>query len=589
MRFQKRILLSYAVLLAVAMIIMGIVYCRISWKHYMAEEISYLKTLNSQMMRQVELEYASMQEATESLLSDSAILDNLKILASVPEGNTYRAEAEKAISIRLNTYHIVKNYYRVLLYNGRGDVFASYDFDERKIREEIPKEQEKWIEKATGRGGKTLVIPVHQDPWGIKEQPQVYGLIREILGPDLGYLEVQQKEDTLKRIFELYDPNIQAAAFYEDGQILYGTEAAEIYREFCSEGRSQVIQLKNPETGKREILSASYSDLAGVTILLTEDRSVILKKMFGILMVGFWSLILFVSFSFFFLLQVSKNIARPINELRGQMEQARIDNLDEAIQVENSMDEIQALADAYGRMLKRLKESLTNERNLSYLQLQARYDLLQAQINPHFFHNVLNVLSSRGLSLGDETICEICASLSGMLRYSTGNRTRYAAIGEEIHYLEQYLSLMKLRYQHKLEYEIKVDERIASQQVPKIVFQQIVENSIQHGFPSGAAVMRIFVTGEQSEDRKQWRMEFKDNGDGIEKETVELLKEKMDEVKEKLLFRNQILELEIGGMGLLNTYARLLLLYGQEITFDIRGSEAGTVVTVAAPLGDGEE
>ena len=159
MRFQKKILLNYVALLCISVMVICILYYHSSKKRYVAEEYSYLTTLTGQMMKQLELEYSSMQEATESLLSDPAILDNLKILSTVLNDNTYRLDAKKNINIRLNTYHIVKNYYRVLIYNEQGDLFASYDFDNRKIRESIPGEQRGWIREATGIRGKTMLIP----------------------------------------------------------------------------------------------------------------------------------------------------------------------------------------------------------------------------------------------------------------------------------------------------------------------------------------------------------------------------------------------------------------------------------------------
>lgn len=592
MRFQKKILLNYVAFLFISVMVICVLYYHSSRKRYVAEEYSYLTTLTGQMMKQLELEYSSMQEATESLLSDPAILDNLKILSSVPKDNNYRLEAKKKINIRLNTYHIVKNYYRVLIYNEQGDLFASYDFDNRKIRDAIPEEQKVWIGEATGIRGKTMLIPPHADPWGLKSRPNVYGIIREILGYQLGYLEVQQTEESLNEIFDIYDDNIRVTAIFDGGKFLYGDEnapGAAFYQQLGMEKNNGIFKAKNPETGKQEIVSSIYSDLTGVTILLSEDRGVILKKMSGFLWMAFWIILLFAGLFVYFIIRVSVNMARPINELRRQMEQASFDNMEEGIHIENSVDEIKALTDAYEQLLKRLKESLTNEKNLSYLQLQASYDLLQAQINPHFFHNVLNVISSRGLILGDESICEICDSLSGMLRYATGNKMRYAAIADELQYLNQYLYLMKLRYQHKIEYRIDVEEDLKKQLVPKIVFQQIVENSIKHGFNGSAEVMKITVTGRRSQAGDRWIMEFCDNGEGIRPETADKIKQDMEEMKINLMYRHEVIEMEIGGMGLLNTYARLVLFFGDRVEFDINGSESGTTVIIAAPFADSED
>lgn len=587
MRFQKRILLNYFLLLVISVTVIAVLYWHASERRYASEEYAYLQTLAGQMTRQLELQYSSMEEAAESLLSDPDLLDDLKILATVPEGSSYRTDAEKNINIKLNTYHIVKRYYRVVIYNETGDVFASYDFDGRKVCDTIPPDQAAWTKQTVGRGGKPVLIRPHTDTWGQEQHREVYSLLREVLGYG-AYVEVQQTKETLDRIFQIYDDNIHAMAMFGDGLLLYDTGTADqdewdSYRQSGVEGQTDVFEVTNPVTGILEIVAASYSDLTGITVLLAENKGVIYDKMSGFLWLTCQMILVFAGLSAFLMYQGSKKMARPVDELRSLMEHATLDHPEGQISIENSIDEIRAQANAYEQMITRLRESLLKEKSLSYLQLQARYDLLQAQINPHFFHNVLNVISSRGLTLGDETICEICESLSGMLRYATGNRTRYVTVREELEYLEQYLYLMKLRYRHKIEYVIEVEEALSGQKVPKIVFQQIVENSIKHGFNSFGDVMKIHVLGRLLPDRGCWEMSFSDNGEGICQEKIQEITDRMADMKKALQDHDTSIEMEFGGMGLLNTYARLFLFFGEEAEFLIDGSAGGTRVLIRAP------
>ena len=474
MRFQKKLLLHYVLFLLVSVVIICVIYYHLSWQRFVSEEYSYLQDLTRQMVQQLELQYSSMQEAAEYLLSDSELLNHLRILTVIPGESPYRKQAEKGIQTKLNTYYLVKRYYRVVIYNQSGDIFTSYNFGKKKVVDMIPKEQEVWTQQAAGIGENIVLIPLHKDPWGIQEQ-QVYSLLREMPGYQ-AYLEIQQTEESLEKIFHSYDDKIEVIVLFGEGEFLYGTEIPEIcIQEMGLQGQNGVFEVKNPCDGRIKMIAAAYSQLSGVTVLLTEDKGVIFQKMLEFLWLACAALLLLVGLFVYFLYHASQNMARPVNELRMQIENMNLDNMDSPIYIENSIDEIKALANAYKDVIKRLKESLLKEKSLSYLQLQAHYDLLQAQIEPHFLYNVLNVISSRGFALGDETICEMCGSLSGMLRYSTGNRTRYATIEEECEYLEKYLYLMKLRYQHKVEYCISVDDSIKKQVVPKIVFQQIVE------------------------------------------------------------------------------------------------------------------
>lgn len=585
MRFQKRILLHYGIILFISVAVISVLHYQSTRKQSLSEEYSYLQTLASQMTRHLELQYSSMEEAAEALLSDPDMLDNLRILVTVPEESSYRQDAEKNINIKLNTYHIVKRYYRVIAYNQLGDIFASYDFDERKVAGIVPAAQEELTWQATGQRGKSVLLAPHTDPWGLKEQKRVYSLLKEVLGYKT-FLEVQQTEESLEHIFSVYDEDIRVTAVFGEGKLLYGTREniPRGYPDTELAGTTGVFEITSPATKATELVASSYSDLTGVTVMVAENKSVVFRKMSDSLWVEWAALVLFAGLFAFFLYQASKYIARPVNELREQMEKGNFENPEEQIHIENSMDEIKALANAYERVIKRLRESLLKEKSLSYLQLQAHYDLLQAQINPHFFHNVLNVISSRGLSMGDETICEMCESLAGMFRYATGNKVRYVPVRDEIGYLEQYLYLMKLRYCHKIQYSIEVEEELQTQMVPKIVFQPVVENSIKHGFNRHEDVMEIRIRGRIDREKNRWEMLFEDNGEGIDQDTIRQLEEGMAAMRRNIKDYQADNGMEIGGMGLLNAYARLILFLGDDVKLTLYGSEWGTRVVISAPV-----
>lgn len=192
----------------------------------------------------------------------------------------------------------------------------------------------------------------------------------------------------------------------------------------------------------------------------------------------------------------------------------------------------------------------------------------------------MNVLSSRGIVSGDEVICDICSSLAGMLRYSTDNINRQARLSEEIQYLKEYFYLLKSRYDYKLNYIIEIEETLNNEVIPKITLQQIVENSIKHGYENSASNMQIEVRGWQEGDR--WYISISDNGEGFSEEALGMLEDRLAHAKECLLDCNSTMILEIGGMGLINTYARLYLLYGEELSLEIVNSSQGARVTIGS-------
>ena len=179
---------------------------------------------------------------------------------------------------------------------------------------------------------------------------------------------------------------------------------------------------------------------------------------------------------------------------------------------------------------------------------------------------------------GDEQICEMCGSLAAMLRYSKSTIERAATIQEELMYLDKYIYLLKSRYEHKLEFKCECESDILKEKLPKIVLQQLVENSIQHGFTNGMSVMKIQVRGFRH--GTGWYFEVQDNGQGISEEVVVNLEQKIRRIREKILMKYSNIEMEIGGMGLVNTYARMFLLFGDRTVLKLRNLEEGVMFII---------
>lgn len=275
---------------------------------------------------------------------------------------------------------------------------------------------------------------------------------------------------------------------------------------------------------------------------------------------------------------IANKLSRPIMQLRDQMENTGIENLDMEPVIFNTDDEMEALSIAYQKLIRRLNEAMVKEKRISLLQLQAQFDTLQAQVNPHFIYNVLNVISNRGIVDEDEEICEICGSLAAMLRYSANNKERYATVKEEFAYLDKYIYLLKSRYEHRLEVTVDYDLSIEGEVLPKIVIQQLVENSIQHGYKNGKDIMKICVHGWR--DEQGWYIRVHDNGDGITEQISLKLENKMENIRRKIMRSQSNIELEIGGMGLANTYARMFLMYTDRVIFDMKNCQDGFSITV---------
>lgn len=594
MRFRTRMILSYAVFVFLAALILGVAYNSYTTREYKRNEYKNVEFLSERLANQFDDSLKTMKSITDYILSDTNMLNSIRTLSTNDNKNntpsSYVADAKKIIQSGISTDYIIKNFYRVIVFNELGNIIASANYEGKVVNADKKIEDITWLPKLDGLRGKPVLTGSYKDDWGLKQQPQVYSIAREIQGSGMGYIEVQRNVknlenqrnmNTLEKLFELPQTDMNVVAIKSDGEILYSTfkdSKNEFYSRLSSQNIKGVNEYNNDIKKCKELIAISESKESDTKIFVVEDMEKIEEENGYIAPLTFVIAGCFFLISMVFVIIVSGHLTKPIRKLREQMEKTQIENLDEEVLLDTSNDEVEALSHSYQRVLNRLDEAIVKEKRLSILQLQAQFDTLQAQVNPHFLYNVLNVISNRGMNSGDETICEICGSLASMLRYSTSTIERYATIGQEISYLEQYFYLIKSRYEYKLRYSIEVDEKIKSEIIPKIVLQQIVENSINHGFTQSTQIMEINIKGWQEND--YWFIQVIDNGQGIQKEVLEGLETKIEELRNKMGNKRSNVEMEIGGMGLINTYARLYLLYNEDLVFELKNGIVGAIVTI---------
>jgi two-component system sensor histidine kinase YesM len=582
-------ILTYASFVTVVAVILGTWYNAYSFKQYKDNEYRNLELLAEQLSDQFDENVKPMKLITNYLLSDMDVLDALRTL-SIDNSSSeiklrYIEEARSIIRSQIYSDYMMNNFYRVIVFNQQGYVIANDNYAAKVIDPKKNINDLKWLGKLVNKKGTPVLIGPHTDEWGLLDNPEVFSIVKQIQGSNMGYIEIQKKTSSLDSLFEIPKEGVRVVVVTEGQEILYKSQddvQSTYYLELAKQSSNGITQTKNPYTQDDEIVSIHHSGESDTTVLVIEDVKVMMKEASYITTMTIQIASIFFIISLIFVFIVSGHLTKPIRELRAFMENTHIENLEEKMSFNSTNDEFEALNKSYQRVLDRLNEAIVKEKRMSLLQLQAQFDLLQAQVNPHFFYNVLNVISHKGVISGDESICEICDSLAAMLRYSTNTKNRYATMAEEIDYLERYFYLLKSRYAHKIQCTIDVPLEIQSQIIPKILFQQVVENSVNHGFENSTDVMKIEIRGWTEDVR--WYVAVRDNGQGFEEDAIIKLKNKMHDVREKLTTERNSVELEIGGMGIINMYARLLLLYENDLTFELVNEEKGASVIIGAPM-----
>jgi two-component system sensor histidine kinase YesM len=585
LNFRNKLFLIYAFFVVVILTVIATIYFTQSNRSLISSERQTLRYNAEQIGSRFDDTIARMDHAIEFLLSDINALDGIITLGQDSEGSkippAYLNEASSKVRKTLHSYFMEKHFYRVVYFNQNGYVIANNNRDEAQLNSAVTMEDLEWVELASNRRGQSKLIGLHTDDWGLQTQPTVFSLVKEVQGASLGYIEVQYLESELAETIVKPEDQSNIMLFTNDGQLLFAAENfdnLEHYRDIALNSQDVVADYVNPATGTREMVALYHSDKAETVMIAIEDyRDIRSRQMLEMsFLVITWIIIAVLSIVFVWIFAV--RLTRPIKQIETLIEQTEISNIDQKLKLDKSVasDEIISLYRSYRGLMKRLADSIEKEKQSAALQMQAQFDTLQAQINPHFIYNILNVISQRSLMAEDELTCEICGSLADILRYSTSTKHKVSTIEEEMTYLEKYCFLLKTRYQHRFEYTSDIDDSIKDTLLPKLTLQQLIENSVSHGFSNTPEVMKVKICGWIENDMVYVCMH--DNGQGFSEGKIQELEARFCEFCETYQSGGKIPDLEIGGMGLFNTYARLYLLYKGDLIFELSNDDGAKIL-----------
>lgn len=215
---------------------------------------------------------------------------------------------------------------------------------------------------------------------------------------------------------------------------------------------------------------------------------------------------------------------------------------------------IQALVDYYKRYRQQALQAAQLEARLTRSQLE----LLRAQIKPHFLFNTLNSISA--LMQDDPRAAEdMLADLSDLFRASLlSTCSQEAALHHEIALLRTYMRIQQRRFDQRLTSVFDIAPDALEAAVPTLLLQPLVENAVLHGIAPRVEPGRVEVRAVRRNDKLE--LQVKDNGAGLAEGYQE-------------------------GIGLSNTRARLLQLYGGEQSLEISSTPGqGALVRIILPF-----
>ncbi|PLX12142.1 MAG: hypothetical protein C0597_13915 [Marinilabiliales bacterium] len=151
---------------------------------------------------------------------------------------------------------------------------------------------------------------------------------------------------------------------------------------------------------------------------------------------------------------------------------------------------------------------------LQKMLLESQLSSLKMQLHPHFLFNTLNTISMLVRMDKKESANKVISRLGDMLRQVLLSKDdQMVTIEKEMQLIDKYLSIESIRFEESLTYEFKLAESTLNYQVPDMLLQPIVENSIKHGMKNLNGVMHVEIAS--GIDKGRLKIEVKDNGKGF--------------------------------------------------------------------------
>lgn len=216
------------------------------------------------------------------------------------------------------------------------------------------------------------------------------------------------------------------------------------------------------------------------------------------------------------------SITRPFTQLSEVTDQVAKGNLSVRAHVRTGR-EAKVLSDSLNAMLDKNNELIEQVKTEQIRLRKAEFELLQAQINPHFLYNTLDAIVWLAEAGEQKKVVSMVGSLSEFFRTSLNEGKDIIAVKEELQHVRSYLEIQQVRYQDILKYEIRVPEELHVYMIPKITIQPLVENALYHGIKNKRGLGKIEITGVLKEDC--FCIHVRDDGIGIPAERLRQIRE----------------------------------------------------------------
>jgi len=219
------------------------------------------------------------------------------------------------------------------------------------------------------------------------------------------------------------------------------------------------------------------------------------------------------------------------------------------------------------RYFQGLQREEQEKSQLTLKNREMQISLLKSQINPHFLFNTLNSINTL-IGSSKEQARKVITQLSDIFRYALDSHgDQMVKLIHELDFIDSFIRIQQVRFGDRLKFVKQVDFSCLSVEIPPMILQPLVENSVKYGIAPKDDGGTIVLTVKRFNNM----IFFEVKDDGLGSNAV------------------KVMDGSSSGVGLKNTDQRLKSIFGPDSALRIRSNEWGYSVSFFIPYEESDQ
>ena len=446
--------------------------------------------------------------------------------------------------------------------------------------------EEGWLEQVNAEKLKLMWLAQSSSKYGRNnDDNRIISAVRKIKSSEnyniyLGYLRLDILESEIKNLLDVLSitPNTLALIVNSKNEMICMSSTAENHSVNLqnvvsgfkfNKAENAPSEIKLSKDRDNIIFSANiaYTDWR---MFLATPRTDIIKESIKIRNYILWLMFCVTIFILLFSYFISRSITKKLFTLINHMKQIDNRNFNMEIHPPQS-DEIGYLFRNFNYMMNKIALLMDEKYELGKEVKSAELKALQAQINPHFLYNTLDLLNWIAIENNVPQISSLVKSMSKYYKLSLNKGQDVVPLRDELEHIKEYVYIQNIRFDKQIQLLIKVDDGYLNLPILKFTLQPIVENSILHGISKKDTSHGVIEISCFTEN-KDIILTVKDDGIGIPpNKLAEILTNSSKDTSH--------------GYGIKNIHTRYKIFYGEKYGLTYKSAFGfGTTVEIRFPL-----